>query len=235
MRPYGLPRGISCIVAIAYHPHTECGASDSEMLSFLHDYMSHFEARFPSCDILIAGDFSRLDTRGFQNAFQLKQIVKFPTRGNRTLDHMLTNMKSFYKNPINRPAFGLSDHITVELYPLDRCEHPNANGRVLSRDLRETKKIAMRQYLSEVDILSLVQNKDLCEEKTQVLENVVITGLDGIMPFKSKKVASNEPPWVNASLKTLNRRRQQALVIGNMIDYNILRNKVNCARRNCRA
>lgn len=93
----------------------------------------------------------------------------------------------------------------------------------------------MRQYLREVDILSLVQNKDLCEEKTQVLENVVITGLDGIMPFKSKKVASNEPPWVNASLKTLNRRRQQALVIGNMIDYNILRNKVNCARRNCRA
>ena len=231
LRPYGLPRGMPCIVvANVYHPQTECGASDAEMLSFLYDSMSHIEARFPSCDILIAGDFSRLDTRGFQNAFQLKQIVKFPTRGDRTLDHILTNMKSFYKN---RPAFGLSDHITVELYPLDRCEHPNANGRVLSRDLRETKKIAVSQYLREVDILPLVQNKDLCEEKTQELENVIITGLDGIMPFKSKKVASNEPPWVNVSLKTLIRRRQQALVSGNMIDYNILRNKVNCARRNC--
>ena len=106
-------------------------------------------------------------------------------------------MKSLYKNPINRSAFGLSDHITFELYPLDRCEHPNANGRVLSKELRETKKIAVSQYLREVDILSLVQNKDLCEEKTQVLENVIITGLDGIMPFKSKKVASNEPPWVS--------------------------------------
>lgn len=107
--------------------------------------MSHIEARFLSCDILIAGDFSRLDTRGFQNAFQLKQIVKFPTRGNRTLDHILTNVKLFYKNPINRPAFG--HHITVELYPLDRCEHPNANGRVMSRELREIKKVAVSQYL----------------------------------------------------------------------------------------
>ena len=144
-------------------------------------------------------------------------------------------MKSFYKDPINRPAFGLSDHITVELHPLERCEHPNGNRRVMSRDLRETKKIAVSQYLREVDILSLVQDKDLCEEKTQVLEKVIITGLDGIMPFKSKKVASNEPPWVNVSLKTLIQRRQQALVSGNMIDYNILRNKVNRARKNCRA
>ena len=86
-----------------------------------------------------------------------------------------------------------SDHITVELHPLERCEHPNANRRVMSRDLRETKKIAVSQYLREVDILSLVQDKDLCEEKTQVLENVIITGLDEFMPFKSKKVASNEP------------------------------------------
>lgn len=74
-------------------------------------------------------------------------------------------MKSFYKDPINRPAFGHSDLITFELYPLDR-EHPNANRRMMSRDLRETKKIAVSQYLREVDILSLVQDKHLCEEKT---------------------------------------------------------------------
>ncbi|XP_068737227.1 uncharacterized protein [Montipora capricornis] len=227
---------MSCIVvANVYHPRTECGASDAEMLSFLYESMSSIEARFPSCGILIAGDFNRLDTSGFQNAFQLKQIVKFPTRGNRTLDPIFTNMKSFYKDPINRPAFGLSDHITVELHPLERCEHPNGNQRVMSRDLRETKKIAVSQYLREVDNLSLVQDKDLCEEKTQVLEMVIISVLDGIMPFKSKKVASNEPPWVNVSLKTLIRRRQQALVSGNMIDYNIFRNKVNRARKNSRA
>lgn len=134
------------VVANVYHPQTECGASDAEMLSFLYDSMSHIEARFPSCDILIAGDFSRLDTRGFQNAFQLNKIVKFPTRGNRTLDHILTNMKSFYKNPINRPAFGLSHHITFELYPLDRCEHPNANGeccQVNSEKLKRSPRVSI--------------------------------------------------------------------------------------------
>ena len=103
-----IPWQTSCIVvANVYHPQTECGASDAEMLSFLYESMSSIEARFPSCGILIAGDFNRLDTSGFINAFQLKQIVKFPTRGNRTLDPKITNMKSFYKDAINRPAFGL--------------------------------------------------------------------------------------------------------------------------------
>ena len=106
LRPYRLPRGMSCIVvANVYHPQTEYGASDAEILSFLYESMSSIEARFPRCGILIAGDFNRLDTSGFQNAFQLKQIVKFPTRGNRTLDPIFTNMKSFYKDPINFPAF----------------------------------------------------------------------------------------------------------------------------------
>ena len=74
LRPYRLPRGMSCIVvANVYHPQTECGASDAEMLSFLYESMSSIEARFPSCGFLIAGDFNRLDTSGFQNAFQLKQ------------------------------------------------------------------------------------------------------------------------------------------------------------------
>lgn len=64
------------------------------------------------------GDFNRLDTSSFRNAFKLKQVVKFHTGGNQTLDLVLTNIKEFYKEPIKRPAFGLSDHVSVELQPL---------------------------------------------------------------------------------------------------------------------
>ena len=62
------------------------------------------------------GDFNQLDTLSFRNAFKLKQIVKFHTRGNQTLDLVLPNNKEFYEELIKRPAFGLSDHASVELH-----------------------------------------------------------------------------------------------------------------------
>jgi hypothetical protein len=37
------------------------------------------------------------------NQFRLKQLVKFPTRGERTLDLILTNLAKFYQNPEKKP------------------------------------------------------------------------------------------------------------------------------------
>jgi hypothetical protein len=51
------------------------------------------------------------------NQFRLKQLVKFPTRGERTLDLILTNSAKFYQNPEKKPPFGLSDHFTVTIFP----------------------------------------------------------------------------------------------------------------------
>ena len=61
-------------------------------------------------------------------------------------------------------------------------------------------------------------------EKTEILEKVITTGLDVIMPLKPKTVVANEAPWVNNSLKCLIRRRQKALASVNMADYHVLRN-----------
>ena len=71
--------------------------------------MSTIKARFPNCGVLIVGDFNRLDICRFMNAFHLKH-VNFFTRGYRTIDLMPANMKDYFKEPIKRPTFGLSDH-----------------------------------------------------------------------------------------------------------------------------
>ena len=105
LRPSRLPRGLSCIIiANVYHPQTDKGVSDSEILLYLHDSMSTIESRFSNCGVLIMGDFNRIDTLSIRNAFKLKQIVKFHTRGNQTLDLVLTNIKEFYEEPIKRPV-----------------------------------------------------------------------------------------------------------------------------------
>ena len=46
----------------------------------------------PSSGIVIAGDFNQLKLKELCNRFNLKKSVKKPTRGQNTLDQILTNM-----------------------------------------------------------------------------------------------------------------------------------------------
>ena len=43
------------------------------------------KSRFPNSGLPAVGDFNRLNTKCFQNSFDLKQIVKFPTRGDKKI------------------------------------------------------------------------------------------------------------------------------------------------------
>ena len=172
--PSHLPRGISCIImTIVYHPQTDKGVSDPEILHYLYDSMSTIESRFSNCGVLIIGDFNRLDTSRFRNAFKLKQTVKFHTRGNQTLDLVLTNIEKFYEEPIKRPAFGLSDHASVEIQPLSRCKTQPSKRSIITREQRESYRVALSSYLEKVNITDLVKNKDTCDEKMQMMEKLL--------------------------------------------------------------
>ena len=140
---------------------------------------------------------------------------------------MLTNIKEFYEEPIKRPAFGLSDHASVELQPLFRCKSKSTKRSIITRDQRESYKVALSSYLEKVNIANLVKNKDTCDEKVQSMEEAIISGMDAIMSLKEKSISASEAPWMNNSLKHLIRRRQKALANNNLAEYNQLRNKVN--------
>lgn len=68
-----------------------------------------------------------------------------------------------------------------------------------------------------------------------ILEMAVKTGVDILLPLKSKSVFVNELPWINDNLKSLIRERQSALAQGNMVNFRHLRNHVNCMRKTCHA
>ena len=153
------------------------------------------------------GDFNKLKVPRIQNAFKLKQVVKFPTRGRNTLDLILTNLDTFYDSPRKLPPFGLSDHVSVFVPPLARSQFPNQICRTKSRDLRPTKRLAMTQYLEEINITQLVNNQTSCDDKAKIFEMIINTGSDVIAPIKEKVIINNEPPWVSSSFKKLIRNR----------------------------
>ena len=112
-------------------------------------------------------------------------------------------MKQFYDEPTNRPPFGLSDHLSVEIQPLKRPTNQKAKFYRISRDLRPTKRLIMRKYLEEVDIKGLIETQNSCNAKVEMLESIINYGQDTLLPLKSKLNVSNDPPWISQSLKKL--------------------------------
>ncbi|XP_068726169.1 uncharacterized protein [Montipora capricornis] len=101
--------------------------------------------------------------------------------------------------------------------------------------MRPSKRLAMRSYLESVDLDSILNSVDSCEGKTSLLEQIIKTGLDHVMPMRTRKVHSTEPPWITSSLKNLLQKRQSALSRGDDQMFRELRNHVNRKRKMCRA
>ena len=127
IRPRRLPRTISCIiVGIIYHPPN----SNNHILSgYLTECLFALEGYFPNCGIILTGDFNHFNTSPIVREFKLKQLIKFPTRGSNTLDQILKNLHSFYKDANRLPPLGLSDHCTTKIFPKERDLEPRSKTK----------------------------------------------------------------------------------------------------------
>ena len=194
--------------------------------------MTIAESEFPNNGTILLGDFNKLKVSRFQNAFKLKQVVKFPTRGRNILDLILTDLDKFHDSPRKLPPFGLSDHDSVFVPPLARSQVPNPTYRTKPRDLRPTKRLALTRYLEEVNVNQLVNNQISCDDKAKTFEMIISTGLEAIALTTEKVIITSEP---HGSFKKLIRNRQKAFTQGDLMAFRKPRNQVNHERKKLRA
>ena len=227
--PKRLPRGFSClIVAVVYHPP---GVDSQLITNHLFQSLSAAESTFPNCGLIVAGDFNHLNVDSLQRHFNLKQLVKSPTRGQATLDLILTNMAKFFSQPEINPPFGLSDHSTVLLNPKKRTPAMSIRKQIFVRDKRQSKKDSLARYFASLNWPLLMDQKD-CEGMLSVFEEIVKIGMNNIMPIKSIKVYPKDAPWMTIKLKELIRLRQLAFHSNkDGSEYKTLRNQVNRERK----
>ena len=116
LRPPRLPRGFSCIIiCIIYHPPLDDEAGLAKcLISSLDSVLD----KNPNAGIFLVGDFNRFNFRILSNNFNLRQLVKAPTRGSATLDLILTNLFEHYSKPDILAGIGLSDHKSIFIRPL---------------------------------------------------------------------------------------------------------------------
>ena len=171
-----LPRGFSnLVVGVVYHPPRSDNAA---MLDYLSNCLSYIESHFPNSGLILLGDFNKLNITRLCSSYNLKQIVKFATRGSNTLDLILTNLSSFSASPIRISPFGLSDHMSIEVKAKDRSQLPAVSKvKVKTRDLRPSARLAVRRYPELVDVPNLINQMPSCEGKVSLLESIVKIGL----------------------------------------------------------
>ncbi len=91
--------------------------------------------KYPDIGIFILGDFNRMNMHSTTRGNDLFQLVDFPTRGNATLDLVLTNhsSKSLYNKPTPFSPIGLSDPCSVLWKPKIYTKPKNKSKVYVSR------------------------------------------------------------------------------------------------------
>jgi hypothetical protein len=91
---------------------------------------------------------------------------------------------------------------------------------VSKRDLRPSSRFAFRKYLELLDIPNMFDKVVFCEGKSSILETIITTGLNIIMPLRPTTVRCNEPLWMNLELSTLIMKPQKALTRETLTNLN---------------
>ena len=101
--------------------------------------------------------------------FKLKQRVHVPTRGDRTLDLIITKIPQFSKEILQIfPPFGLSDHSVVLLEPKSKSKRTTSSRRFITRrDTRSSRKCELGRYLGSID-WSVLDSATNCESKLRL-------------------------------------------------------------------
>ena len=77
----------------------------------------------------------------------------------------------------------------------------------------------MGRYLSSINWASILAEHN-CETKWNIFHDVVLTGLDLLMPTKEIKISVADAPWMNQRLKTLIKKSKRRFILVMLIQFN---------------
>ena len=159
---------------------------------------------FPSAGVFVIGDFNKMKLNLLCSRFNLKKVVRSPTRGTNVLDQIITSMSELYNEVAHLPPIGRSDHQCL-LY------HPNAkeNIKPCSRKVRlmkPNKLISLGVKLDQEDWNPVFNAQDI-DEKVDKFTTIVTQLLehnDGDSE-KTAQEATQHPNFESRQIVVLNK------------------------------
>ena len=121
VRPGWLPRSVSNIVICGvYYPGSNSVYSPKQEALIFHITTSvqYLKRKYVNPLFFIMGDFNDLPIDSISAVCEFKQVVKVITRGEATLDLILTNKSnSLFEEPVSLPKIGDGDHFPILYLP----------------------------------------------------------------------------------------------------------------------
>ena len=100
--------------------------------------------------------------------------------------------------------------------------------------MRPSSRQALGRFLSNIN-WSVLENVEDINEKYAFFNNIIIMGMDTIMPAKTINLHINDVPWMTGHLKHLIKCRQKALKDNCPTQFKFYRNQVNTERKYAKA
>ena len=174
---------------------------------------------------IIAGDTNDLNLTPILNLSpNLKQIVNKPTRLDpvtfveKLLDPVITTLSSYYQTPQCLPPLDSdpekngkpSDHRIVLVKPICSINNQSSNvsKQIKVRPITESGMINMRNWMITQN-WSQVYEAETAHGKAQALQTLLVQQFDKFFPEKTRKVSSQDQPWISHKLKHMDRKRKR--------------------------
>ena len=175
--------------------------------------------QYPDVPIIMGADKNSMDIKPLLNfGLRLKQVVDIGTRNGKILDVILMSIPQLYDSPIlippvpcDNPNDGVpSDHWVPVCYPhKDRHKAPLRRFKeVTYRPLPEDNIRKFGQWITSEDF-SVINENISPTDQAQQLEQLLSFKLDELCPSKTMRISPQDKPFINAELKSLNRRKQR--------------------------
>jgi hypothetical protein len=181
--------------------------------------LAKLRSEHPDAATIIAGDKNDLDESGilaFDPSFI--QIVTKPTRKDKVLSVIITDLRQFYIEPkiiapipVDNPKKGApSDHNGVLAIPVNNHESKRGTTKEVRyvRQMPESSIDEFRQSIRSIDWYLMIEGLsssgmvDTFQEMTKELSDLHF-------PPKKISITPFDKPWITEELKTIRRRRQR--------------------------
>ena len=207
----------SIIICSFYSPPKS--RKDTKLTNHLISTLRMLHAQYPDAPMMLGADKNNMNIRPLLTCgLRLRQVVDLPTRNGVILDILLISIPQYYNAPTIVPPVPCDNpadvkpsdhHIPVCVPHTDRSQP--AVRRFKTVTYRPLPDSSVRQFGQWITAQTFAEIKDDISPSAhaKALESFLIQNLDKFCTEKTMRISSQDKPWINQELKSLNRRKQR--------------------------
>ena len=183
----------------------------------MNNVVGQLKSRYNSPYFLIGGDFNKRDIARELRVYNDLELERTPpTRGDNTLDLVITNFHQYItRTGVTDPIFNTqgttTDHKTVYI----NAKIPRVPQYAVEKysDVQQTPEgdTKLKEFLNTQDWEAIIKEGDKPDKMVETLHRTFEKGMAECYTTKTSSKKTSEPPWLTSGIRRLIRRRRASI------------------------